>query len=60
MIQQQNYLPDERKLAAIQRQNYLIGQSLQRKLRADQNKRDHIFTNDTPPCRLRGRNVIRY
>ena len=57
---QQNYLSDERKLAAIQRTNYLVGQSLQRKLVEDRNRRDHIFTNDTPPCRLRGRNVIRY
>ena len=56
---QQNYLQDERQRAAIQRTNYLVGQSLQRKLRADQNKRDHIFTNDTPPVRLCGRNVIR-
>ena len=57
---QQKYLQDERQRAAIQRQNYLIGQALKRKLVEDKNKRDHIFTNDTPPCRLRGRNVIRY
>ena len=57
---QHNYLQDERKLAAIQRQNYLVGQALRRKLVEDQNKRDHIYTNDTPPCRLRGRTVIRY
>ena len=57
---QQDYLQDERKLAAIQRTNYLVGQALRRKLVEDQNKRDHIYTNDTPPCRLRGRNVIRY
>ena len=51
---------DERKLAAIQRQNYLIGISLQRKLVEDRNRRNHIYTNDTPPVRLRGRNVVRY
>ena len=56
---QQNYLQDERKLAAIQRTNYLVGQSLQRKLVEDRNRRDYIFTNDTPPVRLCGRNVIR-
>ena len=57
---QQNYLQDERKLAAIQRQNYLIGQALKRKLVEDKNKREHIYTNDTPPCGLQGRKVIRY
>ena len=56
---QQDYLQDERQRAAIQRTNYLIGQSLQRKLVEDRNRRDHIFTNDTPPVRLCGRNVIR-